>query len=257
MPAAALRLPDFIIAGAPRSGTTWLYHLLDRHPGVYMARPLAPEPKFFLVDETYARGLEYYSRTWFAAAPPGKLAGEKTANYLESGAAARRLRQDLPGVKLIFLLRDPVDRAYSNYLWSRKNGLEGEDFETALALEEQREARVPARWRYARPHAYFSRGLYADLLQPYFDLFGRGQILCRRFEDVRDRPAALAGQLHRFLGLEPRPHDAEGLGVINESEPAAGPMPAPARQALARRYAEPNRRLAALLGSEFEGWDVP
>jgi hypothetical protein len=57
-----LRLPDFIIGGAPRSGTTWLYELLDRHPDVHMAKPLAPEPKFFLRDDEYARGLRYYSQ---------------------------------------------------------------------------------------------------------------------------------------------------------------------------------------------------
>jgi len=58
--------PTFLIAGAPRSGTTWLYHLLDRHPEVYMAKPVRPEPKFFLVDELYERGLQHYIDTWFA-----------------------------------------------------------------------------------------------------------------------------------------------------------------------------------------------
>src|SRR5262245_35557105 len=58
--------PTFLIAGAPRSGTTWLYHLLDRHPQIYMARPVRPEPKFFLVDELYDRGWQFYVDTWFA-----------------------------------------------------------------------------------------------------------------------------------------------------------------------------------------------
>ena len=61
-----MRLPDFLIGGAPRAGTTWLYRLLDRHPDVYMARPATPEPKFFLVDDLYQKGVEFYSRTWFA-----------------------------------------------------------------------------------------------------------------------------------------------------------------------------------------------
>ena len=62
-----LRLPDFIIGGAPRSGTTWLYWLLDRHPEIYMASPVKPEPKFFLVDHLYEKGLRFYADTWFAA----------------------------------------------------------------------------------------------------------------------------------------------------------------------------------------------
>jgi len=83
--------PTFIIAGAPRSGTTWLYELLDRHPDVFMAKPARPEPKFFLVDELYGRGIQHYFDTWFAGAEAYPAAGEKSTNYLESPAAARRM----------------------------------------------------------------------------------------------------------------------------------------------------------------------
>src|SRR6266550_685043 len=104
--------PTFIIAGAPRSGTTWLYELLDRHPDVHMAKPLKPEPKFFLRDDEYAKGLEYYSTKWFEGVEPSKIAGEKSTDYLESSAAAARIAKNLSDVKLIFLLREPVSRAY-------------------------------------------------------------------------------------------------------------------------------------------------
>ena len=134
-----MRLPDFIIGGAPRSGTTWLYALLDRHPDVFMARPVAPEPKFFLVDDLYEKGLQYYSDTWFSTAAAASLAGEKSTDYLESGAAAGRIARDLPGVQLIFILREPTERAYSNYLWTRTNGLEIQDFASALVAEDERE----------------------------------------------------------------------------------------------------------------------
>ena len=163
-----MRLPDFIIGGAPRSGTTWLYELLDRHPDIYMARPVKPEPKFFLVDHLYDKGLTFYAETWFAGAGDAPLAGEKSTDYLESPAAAERIARDLPEVRLIFILREPADRAYSNYLWTRMNGLETEDLVTALRLEEEREKHLPERWRFSRPFSYFSRGLYADLLAPYF-----------------------------------------------------------------------------------------
>jgi len=85
--------------------------------------PVTPEPKFFLVDHLYEKGLRFYSDTWFAANGDARLAGEKTTNYLESAVAADRIARDLPGRKLIFILREPADRAYSNYLWSRMNGL--------------------------------------------------------------------------------------------------------------------------------------
>ena len=135
-----------------------------------MAKPLAPEPKFFLVDDEYAKGLQYYSEKWFAGAA-SQLAGEKSTDYLESAAAAARIARDLPQVKLIFILREPCPRAYSNYLWSKMNGLETEDFATALRLEEQRERELPERLKFTRPFSYFSRGLYADLLAPYFSRF--------------------------------------------------------------------------------------
>jgi len=249
-----VRLPDFIIGGAPRSGTTWLSELLDRHPDVYMAKPVKPEPKFFLVDHLYEKGLQYYSDTWFAQAGEWQVAGEKSTDYLESRPAAERIAHDLPHVKLVFILREPADRAYSNYLWTRMNGIETEDFETALRLEPERERTLPEKWKFARPFSYFSRGLYADLLADYFKRFRREQMLILRFEDIDQRPAVLADRLHRFLGVEPRPDDVDGLGVINPSENRGETLNAASRRNLMARYAEPNRRLAAMLGPDFAPW---
>lgn len=250
-----MRLPDFLIAGAPRSGTTWLHHLLARHPGVHMASPPRPEPRFFLADELYARGLDWYSRTWFERAPAGAICGEKSTNYLESAAAARRIAADLPSVRLVFILREPAERAWSNYLWSRMNGMESETFEQALALEESRERNLAPERRFSRPHAYFSRGLYADLLQPWFGLFPRQNLLCLRCEDIALQPRRLAERLHRFLCVPPRARDADGLGVINAADREGAQQPAAETLSLLRaRYAEPNRRLARLVGPDFEIW---
>jgi len=220
-----------------------------------MAKPTKPEPKFFLVDHLYERGIEYYARTWFDAAGAAPVAGEKSTDYLESAAAAERIAKDLPAVKLVFILREPVSRAYSNYLWTKMNGLETEDFATAIRLEEQRERELPERLRFARPFSYVSRGLYADLLRPYLDRFAREQLLVVRFEDIVDAPRRLAETLHRFLGVEPRPHDADDIGVINPAERSDdGGMPEAVRRELAARYAEPNRELARLLGPSFPIW---
>src|SRR5438270_315540 len=100
------RLPDFIIAGAPRSATTWLYVLADKHPEIAMAKPMRPEPKFFLVDSLYQRGLDHYGANWFDGLQKNRILGEKSAKYLESPLVAQRIYQTLPQVKLIDALRD-------------------------------------------------------------------------------------------------------------------------------------------------------
>jgi len=251
--ATKLRLPDFIIAGAPRSGTTWLYELLGRHPRIRMAEPPRPEPKFFLVDDEYAKGLSYYSNRWFAAIPEDAVAGEKSTNYMESKVAAERIANDLPTVQLIFVLRDPVERAVSNYFWSRRNGLETASLADALTMEADRERAYDVAHRYSRPYSYFSRGLYAGLLAPYFDLLPRDQILVLLLEEISANPSAVASMTHRFLNLEERPLDADGLGTINPSGGDYSEMTAVATQ-LRARYAEPNARLSNLLGRSSLPW---
>jgi Sulfotransferase domain len=256
MPEAIRRLPDFIIGGAPRSGTSWLYALARRHPQIAMSEPMTPEPKFFLVDELWQLGIDYYSEKWFDPLPAGRVLGEKSSNYLESPEAAGRIYRALPGVKLVFLLRNPVDRAYSNYLWSRQNGLETETFERALALEEQRERDLAAHLRYARPHAYFSRGLYAKHLMRFYDRFPQEEILVLRFEDVRSRPEDIAAAFHRFLGVTEMPALARGAGRVNAARCSRSePLSPLLRRRLIERYSAANFRLAALLGPDFEIWD--
>ena len=133
--------------------------------------------------------------------------------------------------------------------------METEDFETALAREEEREPQLEPRLRYARPHAYFSRGLYAEMLRPYFDRFAREQMLCVKFDDIIRKPGDLASRLHRFVGVAARPQDAEGLDVVNPSENNGEKIPVRVREQLQQRYLAPNRALASLLGSDFDTWE--
>ena len=249
------RLPDFIIAGAPRCATTWLAEALDRHASLAMAKPLRPEPKFFLVDDIYAKGLQYYSTTWFDKLPAGRVLGEKSANYLESATTAARIYHALPFVRLIFLLRNPVDRAYSNYLWTRRNGFETESFERALVLEAEREAKLPPKFRFARPFSYVTRGLYAEHLARFLLLFPRDRITVIKTEDLAMQPAVVLCGLHRFLGVPERLDTIVSLAPVNSAvEPDSEPLPASLRAALVERFREPNHALGRLLGPAFTPW---
>lgn len=249
-----MRLPDFIIGGAARSATTWLYHAADKHPDIAMAKPVTPEPKFFLVDDLYAKGLRHYSATWFEPLPAAGATGEKSTNYLESRTACLRIARDLPDVRLVFLLRNPAERAYSNYLWSKRNGLETESFARALELESARESTLKPQYRYARPFSYFSRGLYAEMLEPWLQHFQRQNILVLRSKDVAHDPRAVVERLHEFLGVAPLPAVADELGIINSAR-TEETLPGADRSALENlclRYRESNVRLAGLLGPEYE-----
>ncbi len=221
-----------------------------------MASPCKPEPKFFLVDDLYERGLDYYSDKWFAAAGDQKILGEKSTNYLENPKVASRIRSLLPNAKLVFILRDPVKRAYSNYCWSKMNGLETDSFAGALELEESRQRRLSRQLRYSRPHAYFSRGLYAKLLKPYFDLFPRRSILCLCYEDIAANREQLVERFHRFVGASIRTADGGVPGRVNASSQAdTDSMPEESACRLREAYQEPNRALFRLLGEEFKSWE--
>lgn len=251
-----MKLPTFLVGGAPRAGTTLLREILAAHPDVWMARPARPEPKFFLVDEEYAKGLAYYAERWFRDADRPAV-GEKSSNYLESPAAAERVRASLPDARVVFCLRDPVERAYSNWLWSRRNGLETLPFDEAVALEAEREAAYAPAHRFSRPFSYVSRGMYAGLLAPWIAALGHERIHVVFLEDLAARPPDALAPVLRFIGADPGrqpPWDASRL--VNSARDGAEPLD----PALARRlrgvYTASDAALRDLTGRPRLPWDA-
>ncbi len=122
----------FFIVGGQRCGTTYLYHLLAGHPEIEMAVPVRPEPKFFLDDALYEKGLDHYERTFFAGKPGSKIKGEKSTSYLEYEKVAARISSAFPDASILVVVRNPVERAMSHWRFSTQNGVESVSMEEAF-----------------------------------------------------------------------------------------------------------------------------
>jgi hypothetical protein len=205
------KLPSFLVVGAAKAGTTALYEYLRRHPQVHMS-PIK-ETNFFALegqrlafsgpgDDATINRFSITSRAdyeaQFEGAAPGVAIGEASPLYLYSPHAPQRIWRELPGVKLVVVLRHPVDRAYSAFLHLRRDGREPlGSFGRALAAEE---ARVRAGWEHI--WHYRRMGYYAEQLGRYFSLFDRRQIRVYLYEDLQADPVAVLTDLFGFLGIE-------------------------------------------------------
>ena len=264
MPSAALRaLPDFVIVGTQKGGTTSLYDYLAGHPSVVPA--LRKEVHFF--DLNYGRGVAWYrshfpprARLALGRCRRGRrsLTGEASPYYLFHPLVPARLRTVAPAAQIIVLLRHPVERAFSHYRHELRAGREHLSFEDALAAEDSRLdgehdrlSRHPEAVSDAHRHAsYTSRGLYADQLTSWFRHFPRRQVLVVASELLFEHPAQAYRRTLEFLGLPPA--GPVRFPVRNQGRPLA--LAPAARATLEERFAEPNRRLVEMLG--FDPWEA-
>lgn len=240
------------IVGAQRSGSTYLYHVLSTHPQVLMARPARPEPKFFLDGERYALGRQHYEQTYFSAPPPGtRYFGEKSTSYIESPTAARRIQSFYPDARILMILRDPVERAWSNFRFSVEHGLDQLDFEAALAAEPER-LRDATFATSVNPYAYRWRGHYFDFIEDYSRLFNRDQICILIFEEIVGNVAETQN-LYRWLGVDDTVVPAS-LGEVFNATRTRCEMPPAARASLIRGYEKSLERLENHVGHRIEAW---
>lgn len=206
-----MRLPDFLIIGAQKSGTTWLADQLSLHPGIFMA---PDEIHYFDKAQNFARGLSWYSKH-FESAGDGQLASEKTPDYLwANGDGAEghlpdvhlKLYQTLPAARLIVVLRNPVERALSaltHLVRTRRIAPTQNVDELLLGKKHTR----------IRGHGVISKGLYYRQLAAYARLFNRSQMLVLIFEeDIARAPERGLSQVCRFLGIAPiAPHTSQAV----------------------------------------------
>lgn len=256
--APARMLPDFLIVGAQRCGTTSLFQALAAHPNV--VPPLFHKGVHFFDTPSYRRGLRWYAGHFpiraiaeRRVADGAAITGEASPYYMFHPCAGQRIAADLPKTRLVVLVRDPVERAFSAHKQETARGFETEAFEAAIELEPVRLAgeaeRMLADPDYQsfshRHHAYLCRGQYAEQIARLHELVGRDQVLvletARLFDPADVEPW---DRLLGFLGLPAwRP---ERLPRAN-ANPSA-PLPAGVRHRLDAHYRDHDERLTELLG---------
>ena len=304
-----MTLPNFLVIGAGKAGTTSLYHYLDQHPDIFMS-PIK-EPKFFALEggvpdyrgpgdrEVWSSGTsraipdpkEY--EALFDGVSGEKAIGEASPVYLCNAGAPGRIKRHVPEARLVAVLRDPAERAYSAYLHMLRDGRERLGFAEALAEEERRtRAGWAPGWQYTR------EGFYHRNLQRYFELFNRGQIRTYLYEELRADPLGLMRDAFRFLGVDEAfapdistRHNVSGIpkstllislikrrnplktvlkpllpkglrtrlsvGIQNRNLNPAPPLPPEVREGLIELYREDVSKLQDLIGRDLSKWLEP
>lgn len=174
--------PNFLFIGPDKAGSTWLYEALRQHEQVF----LSPVKELFYFDRFYDKGWNWYVKYFKAAGKQHRVVGEICHDYLFSSSACERIAKDLPSAKLMVCLREPAERAFSEYLYLVKVGLVSCDFETALRKVDE----------------LIDNGRYAKHLGRYYERFQRDQIYVAVFDDLAANPQRYFDNLCDFLGLD-------------------------------------------------------
>ncbi len=218
-----MRRPDFLFIGPDKTGSSWLYEILRQHPDCHV-----PEIKdIYFFDRYYDRGLDWYLRQFHDAPEAARAVGELSHDYLFSPEAARRIHDDLPGVRLLTCLRHPVERTFSHYLYLVRSGLTREPFGKALDA-------FPELIRNSR---------YATHLEPWRALFDETRLKVLLFDDLVADSRAFAHEVFDHLGVPFIEELRYGQAVLPASRPRS--------HALAR-LAKTGANLARDLG--LENW---
>lgn len=271
-------LPNFVVIGAPRCGTTWLHYNLRTHPDVFV--PKEKELHFF--DNRYEEGIESYAAA-FHGCSGQRAVGDITPAYLSGAYSSNRaipetMHRHIPDARLIAILRNPVDRAYSHYCFNLARDARnlGLSFEQKIAQRPQ----------------ILEEGLYADHLERYVQLFGTDRLLVLLYEDIEPDPLSLLRRIYSFLEVDPdfvsgledvKRNAAVGqgnlarsrllwgggrvlakLGMVRASErlrrvngvSQPEPMTAATRRRLIEHYRSSNSRLAEMISRDLSSWDA-
>jgi hypothetical protein len=203
----AVQLPNFLVVGAMRSGTTSLARYLGSHPDVFVA----PEKEIHFFDRYFDRGVDWYGAQ-FARAGHADAVGEATQSYMYDSAAIARMKSTVPSARLLAILRHPTDRAYSHYWLNRARGLESLSFEAAI---EEEAGRLLTGRRSRFVYSYVDRGRYVRQLESLCEAFPRSSLCVLIFEEMRLDPQAAFEIACRHIDVDPAKGPPELGKAIN------------------------------------------
>ncbi|HEX2558808.1 sulfotransferase family protein [Phenylobacterium sp.] len=237
-------LVNFLIAGVQKGGTTALFDYLSDYPDI--ALPSEKELHFFDDDARDWAQPDYADYHAHFPAPDGRPSGEATPIYAYWPGALERIAAYNPEMKLIFALRDPVERAWSHWRMEHARGYETRPFGWCIREGRERLADAPPQLR--RVYSYVERGFYGAQLERVFALFPKHQVLVLKSEDLRREPGPVLGRVRTFLDLPPAPAPAPRESHIG---PQSGELAAEDIACLREVYQADSARLETLTGIRF------
>lgn len=244
------------IIGAQRSGTTYLYRVLDEHPEVFMAKPVKPEPKYFMEPANVALGYDTYVKNFFSDAGDAVWLGEKSTSYMEYAQTADAIKKMIPDATILVMLREPVERAISNYWFTWEHGIESYDIERAFR-EEQARANS---WYFAgtsvSPYAYVERGKYVKYLEPWLRVFGRDRLILIVSEQFIGNQIEVSA-LYNRLGIDTHfiPPSLDKTINAGSADRTKNVLSSNLRDDLLAMYRTWNQKLAASFELDLSCWE--
>ena len=243
-------LPDFLILGIQKGGTTSLYNYLLAHPSIHVTH--TKEIRYF--DRNYDRGENWYRANFptvfskFISKRKGTpfIVGDASPDYLFHNIVPKKVKKDFPDIKLIVVLRNPVDRAYSHYNMRKRGGQETLSFEEAIKIHD---SRIQKSWWDHHRFSYLKRGLYAEQLQHWFKFFPRKQFFILETNQMEANPLQFYDNLCNFLEIERFQIDFTRYNVGKYSQ-----MNPETRKYLIKYFKPHNEKLYELLERKFD-WD--
>lgn len=204
-----MSLPNFLIVGAQKCGTTSLHEILARHPQIYMSEK--KEVNYFTIDKNYQKGLSYYEQHFPVRKEQYLAIGESSPGYICYPGVAERIAEDLGDIKIVMIFRDPIKRAFSQY-WDNRRHLNEHHSEKEIVNKYLEEQYVPSR------RGYFSRGVYIEYLLHYRSIFSEKNVHVIILEDLLRNPQIKLKELYEFLNVDPDKGRQELPAPSNASE---------------------------------------